>query len=311
MHIDVKLHLFTDEEEKGRLSKIYTYYSGTKLKEEYKAYSTTAVGEHCLKYKYSYAGSDIVGQVASLVHWTQEMEDAVNVEDALFDNTKSTSFDGINDFVNFGDVHTYDTTDAFTVSMWIKPSNLAGYRVLFSKLAGASAYNGYSLRHNVTTGQLYLQLRAGTNRTWNYDLNLTAGIWQHLVFTYSGAQNISGANLYIDDVKATTPTSGGVSGTWLEGQDFMLGSRNGSFFLNGNMTEVTVWDKELSAVEVTELFNLGLPNDPTTHTASSNLKSYYRMGDNDVFPTITDNVSSDDGTMINMAAEDFEDDVPE
>ena len=45
-------------------------------------------------------------------------------------------------------------------------------------------------------------------------------------------------------------------------------------------------------------------------SASANLLSYYRMGDGDTFPTISDNKGSVDATMINMTAGDFEADVP-
>lgn len=220
----------------------------------------------------------------------------------------STLFDGVDQYVDFGDVHKYDISQAFSISMWVKPQNISAARILFSKAGPGPAVDGYMLRHDATTGALFLQMRSGTDRSHTFDKSLTASVWQHVVFTYAGGSNINGAHVYLDASKSSTPSSGSLSGTMLVGADFFLGQRNGSFYFSGNMDEVTVWDKELTQSEVTELYNSGSPEDPTGHSAAANLQSWYKMGDGDTAPTISDNVGSDDGTMINDPT--FENDSP-
>jgi hypothetical protein len=195
--------------------------------------------------------------------------------------------------------------------MWVKPDNISATRILFSKAGSAPNVRGYMLRHNATTGDLFLQMRStSANRNHTFDISLTASVWQHIVFTYNGGSNISGASVYKNGTKNSSSPSGGLGGTMLEGQDFNIASRNGGFFFSGHMDEITVWNKELSQAEVDELYNSGVPFNPTDHSAVANLQSYYTMGDLDTFPTIADNQGSDDLTMINMTAGDIVEDTP-
>jgi hypothetical protein len=53
----------------------------------------------------------------------------------------------------------------------------------------------------------------------------------------------------------------------------------------GNNTEtlyngLTIWDKQLSSSEVSELYNSGIPMDATTHSASSNLVGFWNFEQN-------------------------------
>jgi len=230
---------------------------------------------------------------------------------AEFPNSLSTNFDGIDDLLDGGNIFNFDIDTAFSIGMWVKPQNISADRILFSK-AGASPYfRGYMIRHEATTGALFMQMRTpAQTRTHTFDTALTAGNWQFVVFTYSGGSNISGASTYRNAVKNTSLPTGTLSGTLLEGQPFQIGSRNSTLYFSGNIDEITVWNKELTPAEVTELYNGGSVFDPSDHSATLNLVSLYRMGDSDVFPIVTDNVNNNDLTMINMASNDFEMDVP-
>lgn len=226
-------------------------------------------------------------------------------------NIFSTNFGGVNQFLNGGNICNFDIATAFTISMWVKPQNIAATRILFSKAGPAAAVDGWMLRHNATTGALFLQMRTTTiNRSFTFSTALTASNWQHIVFTYNGGSNINGARTYRDAVVGTTPGSGSLGGTMLLGQDFLLGQRTSTFYFAGAMDEISVWDKDLSAAEVTELYNTGTPLDPTSHSAVGNLLHWWRCGDNDTFPVVADNAGSDDLTMTNMLSTDFITDVP-
>lgn len=302
-------------EEQGQLEKIANFFDiFNKKTREVKTFPETLVGGAALERLFFYnANNDLAGSTVNVIEWTQEMEDlAVSgiITPPPFNNTKSVLFDGVDEYVNFGDVNNFDIANAFSVSLWVKPDNIAASRILFSKAGAAPAVKGYMLRHNATTGALFLQMRSSTNRSFTFDKSLVASSWQHVVFTYAGGSNINGAHVYLDAVKSNTPASGSLSGTMLEGQDFILGSRSGSFYFSGNIDEVTVWNKELSQAEVTELYNSGAPADPTLHSASANLTQYNPMGDGDTHPTLQDDVGSNDGTMTNMAPSNIVSDTP-
>ena len=227
-----------------------------------------------------------------------------------FIDVLSTNFDGINDHLNGGDIFKFDNANAFTISMWIKPDNLSAQRCLYSKTTLDANVFGIGLYHN-DAGKLFLQMRASgqlTSHTGGIDL--TASVWQHVVLTYSGNQNINGSLFYVNAVADTTPASANITNTLLFGDDALFGRRGVAFHYSGNMNEVSIWNKQLSASEVATLYNDGSPQDVEGVSFNSNLVSFYKMGDGDIHPTILDNVGSSDLTMINMEEEDFEEDVP-
>ena len=86
-----------------------------------------------------------------------------------------------------------------------------------------------------------------------------------------------------------------------------IGSYNSAGFWTGNIDEIGVFNAELSASDVTNIYNSVSPADLSTF---SSLVHYYRMGDGDSYPTITDNEGSSNAVMQNMASGDIETDVP-
>jgi hypothetical protein len=299
------------QEENGRLGKTYKVYAGTRLSIEYKTTRFTVVGGPCLKVTYTYVGSLQTAVVKDCDVWSQTMEDgSVGSIGNGYTNDLSTSFDGVNDYVDFGDTHQYDTSDAFSVSLWAKVQNTAAQRVFFSKSTNDSNVWGYNLQHT-SAGKLFIHMRSdGKLRSHTFTSTIPINTWMHLVLTYAGGANINGARVYLDSVVEDTPPSGNLAPSWLSGQSFYVARRSTSFHLNGNVDEMTVWDKALTSLEVAELYNMGIPTDPTEHSAASNLQSHYRMGDGDTFPTITDQQGTADGTMTNMDSGDFENVVP-
>lgn len=225
-------------------------------------------------------------------------------------NVTATDYDGINDYANGGDVHQYDSSDAFSISLWVKPQNTAAQRALFAKATNDTNVFGYILYHN-NSGQLFLQMRAsGTNRQHTFSTStLSPNVWQHVALTYDGSGNINGARAYINGLVGSTPSSGTLNG-WLDGQNFTLGARNSVFVFSGRIANCVVWNKSLDETEVNEDYNSGEILDPTNHSANVNAQSWYRMGDDDTFPIIKDNIGSADLTMTEMTSDDFVTDSP-
>lgn len=204
-------------------------------------------------------------------------------------NSLSLALDGINDHVTFGDALTFDHATQFSMSFWVRPNNFSSQRCIYSKSTADVAVNGINVQ--ITTGgNVFTQLRsggAGPNYTSN--LTLTALAWNHIVLTYNGGSNQNGLRVYVNGVVATTPASAALSGTWLYGQPAMLGARNGTAFFSGHMDEVSVFDRVLTASEVSQLYNSGTPSDPRAISACTN---YWRLGDGDSLPLALDSKGS-------------------
>lgn len=222
-------------------------------------------------------------------------------------NTLSTEMDGVNDHINFGNVHNFDNATAFTFSIWLRPQNVTAQKCIWSKTDGS--VDGWGLYMNAS-GEIFLQMRAGgQNRSHTTSSTpFSALTWMHLVMTYDGSQNINGINFYVDGAFDSTPASGTVTNTLIVANDSLFGRRGTSFHWPGHMDEASFWDLELSASEVSELYNSGTPGNLTSHSQAVNLLNWYRLGDADTAPTVTDNAGSDDGTLTNGAA--FDSEVP-
>lgn len=226
-------------------------------------------------------------------------------------NAYSINFDGVNDVVDFGNNYTFEVSQAFSISFWVKPNNLAATRCLISKCSNDANVWGYNIQHLITTGAIQVQMRTPISNTIHaFTSSLTAGVWQHVVVTYTGGSNINGTRVYRNATVGDTPASAALAGTWTNTASFIVGARNAAFPFSGKIDEVSVFNKALNQTEVSELYNSGQPSNLNDFSAYANLQSWWRMGDNDVYPTISDQKGSVDGTMTNMTPSDIVSDVP-
>jgi len=137
--------------------------------------------------------------------------------------------------------------------------------------------------------------------------------WHHITITYDGSSAASGVTIYVDDVAQTsTVVADTLSATTLNAISFQLGAVDATnSFFSGVLDDVAVYDIELSAANVTTIFNGGEPPDLTSVGPTADLVGYWLMGDGDTFSTLTDNSSNtNDGTMTNMEAADLVVDSP-
>lgn len=226
-----------------------------------------------------------------------------------FENTKSLAFDGVDEYIDLGDNYDFGPATAFSWSIWIKANNFSAQRVFLSKTTKDANVWGYVLYHD-SSGKLFLQMRAsGTLRSFTFNSTMTAATWYNVVLTYDGGSNINGITAYINAVAETVPGSGTLN-DWSNAASLEFGRRSTSFYYSGLMQQVSVWDKELSPAEVTEIYNSGSPADLSLHSATANLQSWWKMNTDATFPTETDNEGAADGTLTNFEVGDYTADVP-
>jgi len=223
---------------------------------------------------------------------------------------KIIDFDGSDDYVTMGNVLGFEYSDPFSLSCWVKTDATSGY--LISKRLGLPNYTGYGLTLAPSGGFEFsiCNTLSTAEVLVRSVVSIADRAWHHITGTYDGSGTASGITLYVDGVAVSTTTESDTlsSSSIINSASLNIGARtNSSIFLDGKVGEVAVYDKELSSVEVNWMYNGGLPRDLAGGGAPSNLVGWWRMGNGDTYPTLTDNsVNSNNGTMTNMSSGDIE-----
>ena len=137
-----------------------------------------------------------------------------------------------------------------------------------------------------------------------------------MCFSYDGTSTDDGDedafSIYVDGVSAalTTSTKGSGWPSDVTTSVIRMGRRvDGNDYLRESckLDEVAMFDSDQSG-NVASIYNSGDPHDLSTlGTPPTN---WWRMGDGDSFPTITDGPGSSDLTMVNMTAANIVSDTP-
>ncbi|OGN10715.1 MAG: hypothetical protein A3B91_03460 [Candidatus Yanofskybacteria bacterium RIFCSPHIGHO2_02_FULL_41_29] len=167
-------------------------------------------------------------------------------------------FDGSNDYVELP-TSTLVNVSPLSISAWIKPSNLSGVGVIIGK--GEAVYpvdNGWVLRRSGATLDFDVDTTSGHPLYIpNGDL-LTANKWHHVVFTWDG--NVTGTNAkwYVNGVNKTLANiAGSGSRTSDSGYSPYIGALCSGCYFNGQIDEVRIYNRALSAEEIKRLYLLG------------------------------------------------------
>jgi Concanavalin A-like lectin/glucanases superfamily/Bacterial Ig-like domain (group 3) len=163
-------------------------------------------------------------------------------------------FDGVNDYVSLADVHNFG--EGLTYSVWIKPAIAPTSDVILQQGATANNIGGAYLRAENVNGFLFAVGNGSERDTSILSVGaggLTVGEWNHILVT----ANLTGKSIYVNGVLKTTNAlsfTGILSGGTVDTPN--LGSHvGGSDFFNGSMDEVMIFNRTLSSVEITKIYN--------------------------------------------------------
>ena len=224
-------------------------------------------------------------------------------------NQYSVSFDGTNDYIDCGGASDFSfnngsgTDSAFSISAWVKFDNITRARAVSKDNGTSSREYLFGTNNNSKVNMI---IGAGSH---NLDIQNNATIntsdWFHIVATYDGSKSISGLKVYVnaDASNLTDVSVGTYSGMPLSTGNLNIGrfGKTHSVF-DGLVDEVAVFSKELTALEVTNIYSTGVPNDIGTNGLNLDPLGWWRMGDNDgsTGTTITDQGSGgNNGTLNN------------
>jgi len=180
-------------------------------------------------------------------------------------------FDGVNDYVNMGDVLDMGTRD-MTISAWVKTSYTGDYSFFVSKsYYGAGNYR-YSLYTSPTTGNvgIFIQGNGGSDVMFNGNAVVADGNWHFVTFVFNRSGN---AQIYVNGVYDTSQTISQWNGVNFDSNHpFRIGSYTDSdnigikYPFNGIIDEVRIYNRILTPAEIATLAGLtqcsdGIDND--------------------------------------------------
>jgi hypothetical protein len=211
-------------------------------------------------------------------------------------NGPTMRFDGSNDYVEFADNDAFTFSDGasdlpFSVSAWVKPSDNGG--AILGKQTGGS--NGEWILSVQSDGKVRLMLfkigGTSNNIAGLTTQTLPLNKFSHVTATYDASKLSTGLEVYVNGSLDTgSQTSGGTyTGMGNGAAPVRMGksSTNGSF--EGEIRDVKLFNKELSAAEVREVYSNGqLPESFAESTGAIAYVSDFSAG--------TDSVAANAGT---------------
>ena len=217
--------------------------------------------------------------------------------------------------------------DAWTIHLWFKgsTSNNSSQTIFYFGDSDIANGGNINLRFLGNTDSIRFQYGSSNNYLrWAGASNLIpAGTWKHIMICYDGGTTGSSSGsindyygrftVYVDGVNVTS------GGTWsnsnygwsssIDADNMRIGR-----FASGNymrsecvIDEIAVWGSDQSA-NIATIYNSGATHDLALLGTSPD--HWWRMGDGDTYPTISDNVGTAHFVMYNMTAADIINDVP-
>ena len=140
-------------------------------------------------------------------------------------------------------------------------------------------------------------LTDGTGTTIDLGITVAKNVWDFWTFVSDGGTYRVYRNATQLATSSQSPSNGldyNHIGIW--------GAVEASTAFEGIIDELAIWDTNLSAAEVTELYNSGAPLDAQTHSEKDNLKAYWRNNRLTSAGKMEDIEGSNDATLSNSSS---------
>jgi len=155
---------------------------------------------------------------------------------------EALDFDG--DYVDCGSDESLRISDEITVATWIKPYSMSGLKVIVTKQ--------YSFELD-RSGSNKINFYIGDGSWWQDHVTTTSSYtlqkWTYVVGVYDG----SNLKIYIDGSLDNSKSTSVTFGT--NSKHVYIGNGIGSYYFHGMIDEVHIYDRALSADEISDLYN--------------------------------------------------------
>lgn len=176
--------------------------------------------------------------------------------------TSAALFDGSNDYGSETSetLGTIDPGEAHTYSLWLSPSTLSNQDI-FGRYLGGGSYDGQFMLQASSSGVWSLLLSYNgvvATTVLSSSCNLAASAWQHYVFIISAGGSFTA---YKDGVQCDSFLHSATHFSNSSGVPFKLGTSGYYGVYTGKMDSFGVWNRALTASEVSTLYNSGSGKD--------------------------------------------------
>jgi hypothetical protein len=177
-------------------------------------------------------------------------------------NNFALDFNGTDEYINVNS-NGLGLTTAISISAWVKIPSGAGnsfdfYTTIAEDNLGGTNRNwffGWRSGYKDFYFQVYHSNSTNTQLLSNVG-DVNDGNWHHVVGVYDGTTSTNGFKLYVDNVVGeTTATSTGVANNNIPTYIGATNINNIQRFFEGDIDEVAVWNKAISANTVQEIYN--------------------------------------------------------
>jgi hypothetical protein len=142
----------------------------------------------------------------------------------------------------------------FSISLWINFANFSAptYVRIFDKRLTVGSFDEIAILKQANTNEARAILQiASTEQTIIGDNAFGNGTWEHIVFIYNGTTLV----LYHNGTIQTSTAL--LSGKFNSTRELRIGSDGTDEYVNGSIDEVAIWDRVLTASEISDLWNNG------------------------------------------------------
>ncbi|MCP4710838.1 MAG: LamG domain-containing protein, partial [Planctomycetes bacterium] len=174
--------------------------------------------------------------------------------------SSALAFDGVDDYVAVPNSSSLDIgTNNLTLEAWVKlmkrPDQITG---TFAAIYDSTA-DSYVIYEDKANNELRFKITDadGTaERPGIPGTRILTGTWHHIAGVYDG--DAGTAKIYLDGTLIDTHTNVNLTGLVKSGQVASLGSQAGiSYFFNGSIDEVRIYNRALTTDEIKEQFCIG------------------------------------------------------
>ncbi len=192
-----------------------------------------------------------------------EVSGAVLTVDRFGDSSSAYAFDGIKDFINFGNSTDFNFTDSCTFSLWINPDKVQAGRILNKWVNGQEDKQIFYLSERRL--RFYLHCCSDTVLPSNSTIDLNK--WTHIILVYDGNEQ----KIYIDGIEdASNERVGNIAnsiGNLYAGYNPDRSSE-GEYPFSGKIDDIRIYNRALSEAEIQELYRSSIGSSPINLSAS-------------------------------------------
>lgn len=168
------------------------------------------------------------------------------------------SFATLNNYVNVG-ATIFSSNAPFTISAWVNPSVVNNNNMRIFDVANAG--DGFWLGMDQTTGNKFnINLYNGTGTNINSTTVAVVNRWYHVVATYNGTVGYIYVNGVLENSATDGYNGGGTRYMFIGGTGGTGSGNHGAYGddWNGKIDEVRVYNRALTAAEITSLYQIGM-----------------------------------------------------